>query len=250
MYLKTEGLILRQTDYKERDRLLTVLTKDHGKMTLKARGVRSKSSKLKSVCQLLTYGEFTLLDYRGYHVITEAEPKEMFFGLRGDLERLSLGAYFAQAAEVVSQEDVINPELLSLTLNALYALCQPARPKELIKAAFELRLACLAGYEPNLERCAVCGSEEPDRFNVSNGGLQCQTCGEGYDGIRMPVSKGTLAAMRYIVYCPAKRLFSFTLSQPALEELCAVTETFLCTQLERGFYTLDFYKSLMVKGAG
>lgn len=248
MYLKTEGLILRQTDYKDRDRLLTVLSRDYGKMTLKARGVRAKNSKLSSTCQLLTYGEFTLTDYQGYHVITEAEPMQMFFGLRNNLELLSLGSYFAQVVEVVSQEDSPDPALLSLILNALYALSQQSRPQKLVKAAFELRIACLAGYEPNLMGCPVCGDPSPNRFNVSKGCLQCKDCGgEVFDGIRMPVSLGTLAAMRYIVDCPAKRLFAFTLPEAALEELNAVTEAYLCTQFERGFYTLDFYKSLLLQ---
>lgn len=247
MYLKTEGLILRQTDYKDRDRLLTVLSRDYGKMTLKARGVRAKNSKLNGACQLLTYGEFTVADYQGYHVITEAEPEQMFFGLRENLELLSLGSYFAQVVEVVCQEDSPNPALLSLILNALFALSQQNRPQMLVKAAFELRLACLAGYEPNLMGCPVCGDPSPDRFNVSKGCLQCHNCGtDEFDGIRMPVSPGTLAAMRYIVDCPAKRLFAFSMPDKALEELNAVTEAFLCTQLERGFYTLDFYKSLLL----
>ena len=54
MYLKTEGIILRETEYKDADKLLTVLTKDRGQLTLRARGIRSRSSKLKVGCQLQT----------------------------------------------------------------------------------------------------------------------------------------------------------------------------------------------------
>lgn len=247
MYLKTEGLVLRETEYKDHDLLLTVLTRDFGKMTLKARGVRGRRSKLKSACQLLTYAEFTVLDYQGYHVISEAEPKQMFFALRSDLELLSLASYFAQVVEAVSQQDSPNPALLSLILNALYALTELKRPQKLVKAVFELRVACLAGYEPLLDGCAVCGSETPDRFDVSHGTLQCAACGAPQaDGLRMPVSLGALSAMRYIVGCAGNKLFSFTLSQSALEELSDAAEAFLTMQLEQGFYTLDFYKSLLL----
>ena len=62
----------------------------------------------------------------------------------------------------------------------------------------------------------------------------------------MPVTPGVLAAMRYVVYCEPKRLFSFALPQEALEGLGGITEGFLMTQLERSFYTLDFYKSLLL----
>lgn len=245
MFLKTDGLVVRQVNYKDNDQILTVLTKEHGLMTLKARGVRSRSSRLKGACQLLAYSEFTVFENRGFHTIDEANAIQIFPELRTDIELLSLASYFAQVAEVLSQEDMPNPELLSLTLNALYALCRRLCTPELVKAAFELRAACLGGYTPELSGCAVCGDPEPDRFDVRGGILCCASCSAG-EGLRLPVSPGSLAAMRYLVSCDAKRLFAFRLEGRAMKELCDLTETYLQTQLERGFYTLDFYKSLLM----
>ncbi len=245
MFLKTDGLVVRQVNYKDNDQILTVLTKEHGLMTLKARGVRSRSSRLKGACQLLAYSEFTVFENRGFHTIDEANAIQMFPELRTDIELLSLASYFAQVAEVLSQEDMPNPELLSLTLNALYALCRRLCTPVLVKAAFELRAACLGGYTPELSGCAVCGDPEPDRFDVRGGILCCASCSAG-EGLRLPVSPGSLAAMRYLVSCDAKRLFAFRLEGRAVKELCDLAETYLQTQLERGFYTLDFYKSLLM----
>lgn len=245
MFLKTDGLVVWQVNYKDNDQILTVLTKEHGLMTLKARGVRSRSSRLKGACQLLAYSEFTVFENRGFHTIDEANAIQMFPELRTDIELLSLASYFAQVAEVLSQEDMPNPELLSLTLNALYALCRRLCTPELVKAAFELRAACLGGYTPELSGCAVCGDPEPDRFDVRGGILCCASCSAG-EGLRLPVSPGSLAAMRYLVSCDAKRLFAFRLEGRAVKELCDLAETYLQTQLERGFYTLDFYKSLLM----
>ena len=244
-YLTTRGLVLRTTEYKETDRILTVLSADHGLLTMKARGVRSNRSKLKGACQLLTYAEFTVGEAHGFSSITEATAIEMFPELRTDIELLSLASYFAQAAEVLSQEDAGRGEVLSLTLNALYALAKLHKPQDLVKAAFELRLACIGGYEPDLTGCAVCGRADCGRFLVSGGCLQCLECGLG-EGLSLPVSAGCLAAMRYITGCDAKRLFSFSLDGPARKELADAAETYLVTQLERGFYTLDFYKSLLL----
>ena len=234
MFLKTDGLVVRQVNYKDNDQILTVLTKEHGLMTLKARGVRSRSSRLKGACQLLAYSEFTVFENRGFHTIDEANAIQMFPELRTDIELLSLASYFAQVAEVLSQEDMPNPELAKLR-----------KPQDLVKAAFELRAACLGGYTPELSGCAVCGDPEPDRFDVRGGILCCASCSAG-EGLRLPVSPGSLAAMRYLVSCDAKRLFAFRLEGRAVKELCDLAETYLQTQLERGFYTLDFYKSLLM----
>ena len=246
MYLTTRGLVLRATEYKETDRILTVLTAEDGLLTLKARGVRSNRSKLKGACQLLTYAEFTVNEARGFRFISEATAIEMFAGLRNDIVLLALSSYFAQLAEVLSQEDAASPALLSLILNALYALSKLQKPPRLVKAATELRLAAIAGYQPELSGCCVCGSPEPDRFCIAEGTLECAACRSG-DGVRMPLSPASLAAMRYILSCPEKKLFSFSISGAAEKELCDAAESYLLTQLERSFYTLDFYKSLHIE---
>ncbi len=247
MYLTTQGLVLRVTDYNDRDALLTLLTPNHGKLTVKARGLRRKNSPLIAPCQLLAFGEFTLFESRGYYTVNEAHSLELFQNLRKDLLKLSLGTYFAQAAEVISQEDLPNPELLSLVLNCLFALSKLDQREAKVKAVFELRAACLAGYEPDLYGCHVCGSQTPDRMDMSAGRLECADHrSPDSDGLRLPVNPGTLDAMRYIALCAPKRLFGFQAGQQTLEQLAQVTEVYLTTQLERGFSTLDFYKSLMI----
>ncbi len=245
MYLTVQALVLRVTDYNDHDSLLTLLTKEQGKLTAKARGLRRKNSPLVAPCQLLAYGEFTLFEYRGMYTVNEAHSIELFSPLRRDLTKLSLGTYFAQAAEVIAQEDLPNPDLLSLVLNCLYGLTRLELPELQVKAVFEMRAACLAGYTPDLFGCHVCGSQSPAVFDLSGGALLCPDCRSAASGIRLPITPGMLDAMRYIVYCDPKKLLSFSIGEDSLEQLSALTEAYLTTQLERGFSTLDFYKSLL-----
>ena len=247
MYMTIQGIVLRVTDYNDRDALLTLLTRQNGKLTVKARGLRRKNSPLISPCQLLAYGEFTLFEYRGQYTVNEAHSIELFTALRRDLTKLSLGTYFAQAAEVLSQEDYPSPELQSLLLNCLFALSRLNLPEKQIKAVFELRSACLSGYTPDLFGCHICGNQNPERFDLSAGQLECRNCRSAESGgIRLPVTPSVLDAMRYICLCDPKKLFSFQLGPETLDKLSALTEAYLTTQLERGFSTLDFYKSLFV----
>ncbi len=247
MYMTIQGIVLRVTDYKEHDALLTLLTGNQGKLTVKVRGLRRKNSPLIAPCQLLAYGEFTLFEYRGQYTVNEAHSLELFTPLRRDLTKLSLGSYFAQAAEVLSQEDYPSPELLSLLLNCLFALSQLNISEAQIKSVFELRAACLSGYTPDLFGCHICGSQEPNRFDLSAGQLECQNCrSRESNGIRMPVTASVLEAMRYICLCDPKRLFSFQIGRETMTQLANLTEAYLTTQLERGFSTLDFYKSLLI----
>ncbi len=134
-----------------------------------------------------------------------------------------------------------------MVLNCLYALSKLGIPEMQVKSVFELRSACLAGYTPDLFGCHVCGSQTPDRFDLSAGMLECAGCRSlESDGLRMPITPGILEAMRYICLCDPKKLFGFQLGEEAMKQLSALSEAYLTTQLERGFSTLDFYKSLMI----
>ncbi len=249
-HIVTRGLVLREVAYKESDKILTVLTQDQGRRTVKAQGCRRKNSPLAAAGQLLVFSEMTLYDYQERWSLKEASTIEDFRGLRADIAKLTLGTYFAEVCEAVSEEGVDTPGLLSLALNSLYALDKLQKPPPLVKAAFELRLACLVGYAPLAAGCAVCGETQPERprLNLSEGVLHCERCrgALGDMGVSMPLDGPSLAALRYVVGADPKRLFSFRLPGESLEKLAGAAEGFLLTQLERGFRTLDFYKSLLI----
>lgn len=247
MYLTTRGLVLRITNYNDTDALLTVLTHTHGKLTVKARGLRRKNSPLAAPCQLLAYNEFTLFEYRGMYTVNEAHVIDLFSNLQKDLLKLTLGTYFAQVTEVLCQEDIPNPELLSLLLNCLYALSALDTPERIVKSVFELRATCIAGYAPDLQGCYSCGEPLPDALNISTGQLECSHCRNPEStGIRMPLTPGALDTIRYVCACNPKQLFSFSTGEDTITCVSDISESYLVTQLERGFSTLDFYKSLLL----
>ena len=250
MHITTKALVLRGVDYKESDRILTLLTQEQGKLTASARGCRKKGSAIAAGCQLLAWSELVLYDYQGRWAVKEAAVERLFQGVRNDIVRLSLGCYFAEAAELLAVEGEENTPLLSLTLNSLHALDKmPEKPLALVKAAFEWKAMALAGYEPRMEGCAVCGTAPPEepRFHLREGVLHCARCREAVgDGISMPLSPPALAALAYILHGDPRRMFSFQLAGEPLTQLADTAEAYLHTQLERGFSTLDYYKSLQL----
>ena len=249
VHTTTKALVLRSVDYKETDRILTLLAQDRGKLTASARGSRKRGSPLAAGSQLLCWSEVVLFDYQGRWTIKEMNIERQFDGVRRDIEKLALACYFAQVTELLAVEGLPCPELLSLTLNSLHALERMNKPLALVKAAYELKALCLAGYEPLLEGCGVCGAEEPKelRFHLREGVLHCAGCKSRLgDGISMPLDQTALEAMRHIVYGDPKRLFSFVAGGKSLKLLADLSEAYLHTQLERGFSTLDFYKQMTI----
>ncbi|MBD5149684.1 MAG: DNA repair protein RecO [Oscillibacter sp.] len=245
-----KGIVLRAVDTKESDKILTILT-PHGKLPVVAKGARSRKSRVTACTQLLAYSELTLSESRGWQYLSEGSTIELFQGVRQDIELLSLASYFAELTEAAALEGVESGEILSLLLNALYALGNLKKNPALVKAAFELKLMSLIGFEPLADACAYCGNPEPEEpvLDVREGVVCCGKCGKGERGLSMPLSKGALAAMRWVLYGEAKRLYSFSLAGPDLKKLGDASETYVHAMLERGFKTLDFYKGLQLPEA-
>ena len=246
MFLNTKALVLREVRYKEADRILTVLSDTGGKMTVKARGALRKGSRLTAATQQLTYAEMTLFGNKGKYTVNEASILEDFAGLRSDISALALGCYFAECTEAMAVEDQPDTELLQLALNSLYALSKGLCDSRRIKAAFELRLASIAGYTPDLNFCCVCGKAEPERpyLSLTDGKIACSECRNINFERPLPLEPDTLEAMRYIVNAPAKKLFSFRTEENCLQELSNAAERYFLRQADRSFASLDYFRKL------
>lgn len=246
MFQIVRGLVIRSVDYKEADKILTVLTGEYGKLTVSARGARRKGSRIAAASQLFAYSEMTLFVYNGRFRLNEAAVLEQFTGIDREIETLALASYLAEVLACEEEQGQGNPPVLRLALNSLYALAKGLYPKSRIKAAFELRYCALAGYAPDLSGgCAFCGSAAPEPLLAPQAGLLfCRSCTVQAGERGLPLDRQALEAARYILHCDLKRLFAFELegrSQTLLEQAC---EAYLLARLERGFRTLEFYRTL------
>ncbi len=243
MQIVEKGLILRETPYKEADVMLSILTECSGKLSVVARGAKRKGSKVSAAIQLFTYSEFTMYESSGRYTLNEAEPIEMFFGIRGDIVKLALASYFSEVLEQASDVDTINPELLRLGLNSLFALSKTNVPTEKIKSVFELKIAELSGYSPNLSSCIYCGSLSDNAvFDIKNGGIVCGKCNNGGN---LSIDASVIDAMRYVISQDPKRIFSFSMNEESMKKMAKITNEYLRFHFDRNFKTDAFYKGLL-----
>ena len=196
MHLTTNALVLREVNYKESDKILTLLTEEEGKLTVSAWGCRKKGSPIAAACQLLAWGEFTLYEFNGLWSVKETASERLFDGIRSVLEKVALASYFAEVTEALAEEGQPDPGLLSVTLNCLHALDKLNLPLPQVKTAYEWRAMALAGYEPQLARCGVCGREQPRQphIHLGEGTVHCAACRDRMgEGISLPLSAAALA---------------------------------------------------------
>ena len=247
MQLTMEGIVLRSCKSAE-DRVLHILTGEQGVLTAFANGAQRTRSKLASATELLCYGSFVLFHHRDRYVVDKADSNRIFFGIRGDIEKLALACYLAQLADEICPHGVEAAEHLRLMLNTLHYIENEKRPRSQLKALFELRMLTLSGFMPNLVACRECAAFEAEdmRFFPASGDLLCGGCLGKASALEsgMRLSPGVLAAMRHIIYAGNDKLFAFSLSEQGLNQLSRIAEAYLQYQVERTFTALEFYRGL------
>lgn len=259
MLTEVKGLVIRTVNLSDNDKLLTIFTEEYGKITAVANGSRVLKSRYLAAAQLFCYGSYVLYKKGDRYWVREVTLIESFFDLRADLTRTALAAYVCDVADDVVEENAPDKELLRLVLNILYATASGQYPLPKIKAAFEMRAACILGFMPMLDGCHYCGKTEGDFFlDIMNGVVLCTEChrnGQGIDvplntsdirtsRIICPLSASALAALYYTAVCPLQRLLSFRLDEADMPAFSSSAEKYLLNHLERGFKSLDFYKQV------
>lgn len=247
MKLQTQGLIIKETNIGENDKLLVILTREHGILRAFADGARRMKGKNSAATSLFCYGDFSLYKGKDTYKVTDVQPIELFFDLRYNLEAFALAQYFCEMVLKLTPEDFEPADYLKIILNALHLLLKASKPMDQIKAVTELRIISLAGFMPNLIECAQCNNMQKKKiwFSLTDGSIYCADCVQG-KGETMVINNTILAAMRHIIYSEFKQIFSFQIPDKDLKYLSKITEQYVEHQSEHHFKTLDFYKSIKV----
>lgn len=246
MKFRTEGLIIREQNIGEQDKLITVLTKSHGVVKAFARGAKNLKSGKSAASSLLSYSMLTFHQGRDSYSVSDVRSLHIFSKLRGDVKKMCLAQYFCELALTICPREKNAEKYLSLILNALYLLNENKRPENLIKPCVEMRLAAMAGYLPDLIMCRECGvyTAETMYFLPQTGEIVCKNCFNVGDENAVALTEGALTALRHTVYADDDKLFSFTLTDDGLDMLNRASEAYLQYRFEKNFKTLDFYKNL------
>ena len=166
MVEKVTGIVIRETNVSEADKILTVLTEEKGKISIRARNIRRSKSIALAGARFLCYSDFVIAKGNDIYFLRQCSPVETFYNISEDVVKLSLATYLGQIAAETIPEGVVNKELISLLLNTFYVLSKRNLDVRKVKAVFEFRLMGEQGYMPSLLVCEKCGDKVfPMRFD-------------------------------------------------------------------------------------
>lgn len=243
----TNGLIIKEQNIGEKDKLVTALTESHGIVKGFAHGAKDIKSPKCAGTGLLNYSRLTLYKSKDSYIIGDAKTNKVFTGLRKNIETLYLSQYFCELAGFICPKEQEAEEYLKLLLNGLYLLSENKKESLLVKACVELRLMCLAGYMPDITMCKECGEYETNVmvFLPKTGQLMCKDCYDnGFEEYRILLNRSVTTALRHCCYADKEKLFSFSIPTEDLKTLNFCTEEYIRLILEKDFKTLQFLKSI------
>ncbi|MCL1823853.1 MAG: DNA repair protein RecO [Oscillospiraceae bacterium] len=262
MLITLKGIVIGQRNVGENSRFLDILTEEFGVIEVTANAVKKINSKNAGSTALFTYSKFCLnkssRSGRSAYSINSAEPVYSFHKLSADFTALSLAAYFAELLKYTSASEQNAGNLLRFFAISLYELERSVLPPAsgrtdfavaAVKSVFELKLAQILGFTPDLIACADCFCYEHDEmyFEVSEGRLLCNDCFSDVNGVEQAcfvLKPPLLHAMRFIVFTQPEKVYKFNLNEKHLRELGFITEEYLLYHLGRKFKTLEYYKKL------
>ncbi len=242
----TPALVLREVKYQEADKILTLLTPQHGVITAMAKGSLRLKNKLFSACGLFCYSEFSLLPGRNMYRVEEASVNKVFHGITRSIESTALAMYMAEIVTTLSPTGTEAQKMLNLTLNCLYLLSEKRAFPTQVKAVFELRAMSECGFLPKLLCCEGCGKYDGDDFylDAQSGHLLCAACARK-QGHEPTLCEGALFALRHICLVEDKKIFAFRASPEALEDLARVAEHYALVHLDKPLKSYSFLKTVL-----
>jgi DNA repair protein RecO (recombination protein O) len=190
---RDRGVVLRTHKLGEADRIVVILTAEHGKVRAVAKGVRKTKSRFGSRLEPLSHVSLLLYRGRELDVVNQADSVESPRELRDDLDRLTQGIALLEVIDQLTPDREPVPELYRMLVGAMRTLATSA--SELVVPAFYWKLLAAEGVRPELDRCVSCGSAEAlVAFDLGEGGVLCRSCRQG-----VGLSPGGLALLRQVL---------------------------------------------------
>lgn len=233
--VKTNGIIISESNMGDFDKMLTMLTPGLGKISCVAKGARRPKSSLLAGTQFLCFGEYIMYKGSEHYSINSCETIEMFYNVRIDLDKLENAVNVTKIIQDVTDENENCYKILQLYLNTLYMISETEKNPDFIISIFKLKLLCYLGFKPRIEACTNCQSKENlCYFSIKDNGLKCKACARSDKGA-IEISPSTFLAIKYIVTAPPKKLFSFSLGEESQKELELICKVYFNEKLEKEY---------------
>lgn len=237
--------MLKHYDYGEADRMLTIYTRQRGKLRAMAKGARKIRSRKGGHVEPFTHVSLLLAKGRNWFIVSQAEAIDTFNALREDLETIGYASYIIELLDKFTYEEEENNGLYRLLVNTLTRLNRGDELTVLLRY-YEIRLLDLLGFRPELQSCVVSGEKikaEDQYFSAALGGVINPKNGMGHAGAT-PISMRALKYLRHFQRSNYQDALRAQVTPEVQRELEVLMQHYLTYLLERGLNTPSFIRRM------
>jgi DNA repair protein RecO (recombination protein O) len=243
---QADAIVLRRLDYGEADRIVTLLTREHGKLAAIAKGARRGRSKMAGSLELFARSSMMLAKGKNLDVVAQVERRGDVRHIAADLHRMAYACLVAEVVDKVLEDRHPVDEIFELVVRTLTDLNAPQRSSRADAAWFLMRMLDLLGYLPQLQDCPGCGAPLPEAagwFSPLLGGVLCRACA-AHQQAGSPVSVNTLKVLRLMAAGHAELYDRLRLTPDLLHEVEQALEAQLEYHLDRRLKSLEVIRSV------
>ncbi len=241
------GIILRHQDFREADRLLTIYSREFGRIEAVARSSRKISSKLAGSLEPFLVTECMVIRGKRYDTIASSTVARDYKNIKGNLHQLAIAEYLAQLVVTTAKERQADEKIFALLCTVMEALDKNSNKYyPYLVWYFVWNYLKYLGYEPELYHCVNCKkSIRPgnNTFSFQRGGLVCSRCGHGIQN-GQNISDASIKLMRFILEHPPEKLRSVAITKPMITALNKITAGYWQYTQERDWPIKDFLSLL------
>ena len=243
---QADAIVLRRLDYGDADRILTLLTREHGKLAAIAKGARRSKARNGSSLDLFGRSRMMLAKGRNLDVVAQVERRGDVRHIAGDLRRTAYAGLVSEIADKVLEDRHPVDDVFELVAGTLDRLNDVNRSARVDAAWFVMRMLDVLGYQPQLFDCAGCSQPLPEVdawFSPLLGGVLCSRCG-AHDQAGSPVSVNSLKVLRVMASDQGELFDRLRLPAPVLEQVEQALQAQLEYHLDRRLKSIEFIRSL------
>lgn len=235
---KDRGIVIKQTQVGESDKLVTLLLKEHGKITVSAKGASKQKSKLVPATQPFAYCDYVIFQGNGFLSIAQGDLIESFYCVRNDFTRFCYGSLFLEMTDKMIFAQMPAKKVLFLLIKSLQALSKDILPPKLVNVIFQFKFLQIEGLSPITSECSVCGETEMSEKYFGGNGIMCRRCISSSDK-HIKLSEPAIQAIDYILVTQTMELFNFSVSESVLTELEKANDIFRQINVDFHFKSLE-----------
>ncbi|MBS4536908.1 DNA repair protein RecO [Clostridium sp. D2Q-11] len=236
MLYKLQGIVLKGTKLNDSDKIITIFTKEQGKVQAVAKGVRNPKSKLVGSTETFSLSDFVLYKGKNLYNVNQGDVIDSYYPLREDLKKLAYASYIVELVNSGVVEEESNTKIFGLLVKTLNLIMKETKYRQIVRA-FELKFISYLGYRPHLINCVNCHEDLNDniKFSINHSGVLCEKC-RGIDRYGNNINIEIANIMKFLLFSSFENILEIEIEDNILKKIENILSLYISKNIDKTYF--------------